>query len=202
MSRRFDSYMALLVCEQMASRHGQNTAKAFALGAREPGRAHDRASPTPKSTSGTRRYSEHRRCLSKPLCAPLRGSWSPNAARATSGHLCAAAVVRSACPCVRLSRAARTHTHTCSPQHGSWEKGQSREEWLTMCHELVASKYLQNQRAESAIRPLCTAGVRLHAKGAEVRVRAPHLLCVLSLRGCRRPPPRPGLSDEPSRSIR
>ena len=95
----------------MASRHGQNTAKAFALGAREPGRAHDRASHTPKSTSGTRRYSEHRRCLSKPLCAPLRGSWSPNAARATSGRLCAAAVVRSACPCVRLSRAARTHTH-------------------------------------------------------------------------------------------
>jgi hypothetical protein len=178
MSRRFDSYMALLVCEQMASRHGQNTAKAFALGAREPGRAHDRASPTPKSTSGTRRYSEHRRCLSKPLCAPLRGSWSPNAARATSGRLCAAAVVRSACPCVRLSRAARTHTHTCSPQHGSWEKGQSRAGWLTMCHGArrveVPAKPASRERDPPSLhrwRPTTCKGRRGSSAGAASPLR-------------------------------
>ena len=204
MSRRFDSYMALLVCEQMASRHGQNTAKAFALGAREPGRAHDRASPTPKSTSGTRRYSEHRRCLSKPLCAPLRAAAAGAQTRPERQAAAFAQRLLSAPPapvCVCPAQRARTHT-PAARNTGAGRKDKVGQGGSPCAMELVASKYLPNQRAESAIRPLCTAGVRLHAKGAEVRVRAPHLLCVLSLRGCRRPPPRPGLSDEPSRSIR
>ena len=106
--------------EPSRAKHGKTR---FAFGAKGTS-TRPRVSHGDVPTSGARRYSEHRRWVIKPPCAPLRGNWSLSAARATSGRLrsrsdrvAMAAPPAPVCVCPAKSRAARTHTHARGPQY-------------------------------------------------------------------------------------